>query len=150
MFTLQRLKHSAILTAAGFGLADMAYAEITPQSYCRMKMCEVRAHCISNDCDAVECLEGSFTMELSSIGNQLNTFAVGPDKDSKIPISGFEIDSELSIDGDLVASRTNDEEIAFIQVQLHKGQPTDVTITTQTRGSLVDISVLHGHCGEDY
>ncbi|WP_209833130.1 hypothetical protein [Ruegeria sp. HKCCE3926] len=149
MFTLQRLKHAAILTAAGLSLTDMAYAEVIPQSYCRVKMCEVRAHCISNECDAVECLEGSFTMELSSIGNQLNTFAVGPDKDSKIPMAGFEFDSELSTDGDLVASRTNDEEIAFIQVELNKGQLTDVTITTQTRGSLVQISVLHGHCGED-
>ncbi|WP_299946105.1 hypothetical protein [uncultured Ruegeria sp.] len=150
MIALRRLKHFLFLTVAGFGSTSVAYAEIVPQTYCRVKMCEVLAHCISNDCDAVECLDGGFDMELSSIGNQLNTFAVSPDKDSKFPLAGFEFDSELSTDDDIVASRTNDEEIAFIQVELHNGQPTDVTITTQTRGSLIEISVLHGHCGEGY
>ncbi len=149
VFPQRELKHFLFLTVAGFGATCVGYAEIVPQTYCQVKMCEVRAHCISNDCDAVSCLEGGFTMELSSIGNQLNTFAVGPDKDSKFPLAGFEFEPELSKNGRLVARRTDDREMAIMQIELDKGQPTDVTITTQTRGWMVDVSVLHGHCEEN-
>ncbi len=88
-------------------------------------------------------------MELSSIGDRLNTFTVSPDRDSKFPFGEFVVDPELTAEDVLIASRIEENEIAHMQVNLHKSKPSVVTITTQTKGWMVDVSVFHGHCGEE-
>lgn len=118
-------------------------------TYCEMRMCEVRSHCIGHDCQATECHDGSFLLEISMTGSELSAFTVSRARDSRSPFGTYVVDPKLSDEDTFAAKGVSDREITLASVELSPSrEPTGLVMTNQTRNWPIDVTVLSGGCEE--
>ncbi len=112
-------------------------------------MCEVVSVCmLSENCDATKCVSGSFLVEISVIGDQLNVFSISYDKKSRDSFGAFTLDYELSMDSVISAKMKTDEFVNYAHIEtLADNEPIELTIVEQKR-LFTQVTIIAGPCGE--